>query len=72
MTPETPLPLNSEEHRELAEELRAATERLQPLCDLIVSVYGSESRAAASFRKALEALERLQAELAAQARYDSI
>ena len=72
MTPETPLPLSSEEHRELAEELRDATERLQPLCDLIVSVYGRESRAAASFLKAIEALERLQAELAAQARYDSI
>jgi hypothetical protein len=65
-----PEPLSSEEHRELARELRNADTRLRELCSLLVGVYGAESRVAFSFLRATESLERLRREMQVQAVLD--
>jgi hypothetical protein len=70
MRPETPHPLTPEEHRRLGLELRAANARLHLLCDLVVGVYGSNNRAAFSFQKAAEAMDRLCVDLETQAMRD--
>jgi hypothetical protein len=70
MHSEMPLPLTAEEHRELGSEINAATARLQGLCHLVVNVYGPNNRAAFSFIKALEALDRLETDLRAQSEAD--
>ncbi len=70
MRPEAPNPLTLEEHRQLGKELRAANARLHQLCDLLVSVYGPNNRAAFSFQKATEAMDRLCADMETQATKD--
>ena len=70
MRPETPNPLTLEEHRRLGSELRAANLRLHQLCDIIVSVYGPQNRAAFSFQRVTEAIDRLCADLETQATWD--
>ncbi|HEX3745013.1 MAG TPA: hypothetical protein VHW09_13815 [Bryobacteraceae bacterium] len=67
MRPQTPVPLTLEEHRELAAEMKAVNARLQQLCRLVVSVYGPNTQAAFSFRKAAEDVDRLCQDLQAQA-----
>ena len=62
--------LSIEEHRELGREMKATLKRLRVLCALVVDVYGPASRAAFSFLKALEAMERLEQDLATQAMHD--
>lgn len=62
--------LSLEEHRELGREMKATAKRLRVLCGLVVDVYGPANRTAFSFMKALEAIERLEQELATQAMHD--
>jgi len=62
--------LTIDEHRELGREMKASVRRLRALCDLIISVYGPGNRAAFSFLKALEAINRLEQDLATQAMQD--
>jgi hypothetical protein len=50
--------------------MRASTERLRSLCDLIVQVYGTNNIASFSFLKAMEAMDRLKYELKSQAAQD--
>lgn len=64
------IPLTLDEHRELALELKSTTHRLRALCDLIVNVYGPHNKAAFSFLKALDALDRLNEDLETQAAED--
>ena len=71
MRPETPNPLTLEEHRQLGSELRATNVRLRQLRDLVVSVYGPNTRASFSFNKLTEAIDRLCAEMETQATRDA-
>jgi hypothetical protein len=65
-----PEPLTLEEHRQLARELRLTSARLHELCSLVVSLYGSESRAAFTFSRAAESVDRLRHEMQTQAAVD--
>jgi len=64
--PDTSLPLTQEEHEHMARELRANESRLRELCDLAVSVYGTNHRVSFSFQKLLDASARLRADLLTQ------
>ncbi len=66
MRPETSTPLTLEEHRELSREIRAAHARLRELCNVVVSVYGPNNRAAFSFLKIADDMERLSQDLQTQ------
>ena len=70
MRPEASNPLTLEEHRQLGRELRAANARLRQLSELVVSVYGPNNRAAFSFLKLAEAMERTCQDLETQATRD--
>jgi hypothetical protein len=70
MRSKTPIPLTLEEHRELGCELRRTRARLQELSTMVSMVYGPNNRAAFSFVKAAEAMDRLCADLDAQAARD--
>ena len=70
MRPAESIPLTVEEHRELGAELRRSRARIQELCTLVSGVYGPNNQAAFSFSKASEALERLCADMQAQAALD--
>jgi len=70
MRPETSIPLTLEEHRELSREVRAARARLRELCNVVVGVYGPNNRAAFSFLKITDAMERLSQDLQAQGAQD--
>jgi hypothetical protein len=50
--------------------MKATAQRLRVLCRLVVAVYGPASRASFSFMKAMEAIERLEQDLATQAMQD--
>ena len=50
--------------------MKATAKRLRVLCGLVVDVYGPASGASFSFLKALEAIERLEQDLATQAMQD--
>jgi len=63
-------PLTLDEHREMAREMKRNVARLRTMCDLVVSVYGPQNRAAFSFLKAMEALDRLNQDLETQATVD--
>jgi hypothetical protein len=67
---ETSTPLTLEEHRELSREIRAARARLRELCNVVVGVYGANNRAAFSFLKITEGMERLCQDLQAQVSQD--
>ena len=71
MRPENPVRLTLEEHRELGREMRATNLRLRQLCVLVVDVYGPNNRAAFSFLKTLEAVQRLCHDLQTQAAEDA-
>jgi hypothetical protein len=62
--------LTIDEHRELGREMKATARRLRALCDVVISVYGPANRAAFSFLKTLEAIDRLEQDLATQAMQD--
>jgi hypothetical protein len=70
MNSATPRPLTLEEHRELGLEIRAASARLRELSRLVASVYGPNNRAAFSFLKVTEAMDRLLSDLETQALQD--
>jgi hypothetical protein len=70
MRPETSTPLTLEEHRELSREIRAARARLRELCHVVVGVYGPNNRAAFSFLKVAEDMERLGQDLQTQVSHD--
>ena len=70
MRPETSTPQILEEHRELSREIRAARARLRELCNVVVGVYGPNNRAAFSFLKITDAMERLCQDLQAQVSQD--
>ena len=70
MRPETSTPLTLEEHRELSREVRAARARLRELCNVVVGDYGPNNRAAFSFLKITDAMERLSQDLQAQVAQD--
>lgn len=62
--------LNIDEHAELGDELRKTSTRLRQLCGLVVDVYGSETVPAVSFVRAIDAIQRLRAEMEVQAAQD--
>ena len=70
MRPETSTPLTLEEHRELSREIRAARARLRELCNVVVGVYGPNNRAAFSFLKITDGMDRLCQDLQAQVSQD--
>jgi hypothetical protein len=59
-----------EEHRELSREIRAARARLRELCNVVVGVYGPNNRAAFSFLRVADAMERLTQDLQTQVSQD--
>jgi hypothetical protein len=63
-------PLTLEEHRELGDEILKTRARLMSHTNLMVSVYGPHSRAAASFEETRAAMEKLCSELQNQAEHD--
>jgi hypothetical protein len=62
--------LTLEEHRELSREIRAARIRMRELCSVVAGVYGPNNRAAFSFLKIADAMERLCQDLQAQVSRD--
>ena len=70
MRRETANPLTSQEHRQLGNEIRATNARLHQLRDFVVGVYGPNNRAAFSFLKMVEAMDRLCTDLEGQANKD--
>jgi hypothetical protein len=70
MPPESALPLTLPEHRELGLEIKRTVARLHELERLVGSVYGPNNQASFSFAKAVEAIDRLQADLESQAAQD--
>jgi hypothetical protein len=70
MRPETSSPLTLEEHRELSREIRAARARLRELCNVVAGVYGPNNRAAFSFLRLADDMERLCQDLQTQVTRD--
>jgi hypothetical protein len=70
MRPETSMPLTLEEHRELSREIRAARARLRELCNVVAGVYGPNNRAAFSFLKVIDDMDRLCQDLQTQVSRD--
>jgi hypothetical protein len=70
MRPEVSSPLTLKEHRELRRELRAARARLRELSNVVVAVYGPNNRAAFSFLKIADAMDRLCQDLQVQVSQD--
>jgi hypothetical protein len=70
MRPEARNPLTYDEHRELALEVQKTRARLLQLSNLVTDVYGPQSPTAFAFHKLTEAMERVAAEMRAQAEVD--
>jgi hypothetical protein len=70
MRPETSSPLTLEEHRELSREIRAVRVRLRELCGVVTGVYGPNNRAAFSFLKVIDDMDRLCQDLQTQVSRD--
>ena len=70
MRPETSSPLTLEEHRELGHEMQATRARLSELCKVVASVYGPNNRAAFSFLRLADDMERLCQDLQTQVTRD--
>ena len=68
-TPSVPLTL--EEHREMGSELRSIRSRMHKLCDLVVEIYKPNNQAAFNFCQAVDAVDRLCAEMQTQAAQDA-
>ena len=54
----------------MALELRAAGARMRELCNVVVGIYGTESRVAFSFSRAADSIDRLRHELQMQVSLD--
>ena len=63
-------PLSFEEHRDMARELRNTRARLLQLSSVAISVYGPQSHTGFSFKKLNDAMDRICAEMQAQAELD--
>lgn len=50
--------------------MKATVKRWRVLCALVVEVYGPANRASFAYLKAVEAMERLEQEMATQAMHD--
>jgi hypothetical protein len=59
-----------EEHRELSREILSARARLHELCNVVAAVYGPNNRAAFSFLKIADDMDRLCQDLHAQVSRD--
>jgi len=70
MRPAESIPLTVEEHRELGAELRRERARIVELSALVGEIYGPNNQAAFSFTRAVEAIDRLCADLRTQAAKD--
>jgi hypothetical protein len=70
MRPETSSPLTLKEHRELSREIRATRARLRELCNVVARVYGPNNRAAFSFLRVADGMERLCRDLQTQVARD--
>jgi len=70
MRSETSLPLTIEEHRELGREIRKVNAQLREFAVLVNQVYGPQNQAAFSFQRLTECMDRLAADLQAQAAAD--
>jgi hypothetical protein len=68
--PETSGPLTLEEHLQLSREIRAVRTRLSQLCEVVVGAYGPNNRAAFSFQRITDTMERLCQNLQAQVSED--
>jgi hypothetical protein len=63
-------PLTFEEHRDLGREIVKARARLLHVSSVVSSVYGANSRTAFTFQKMNEAMDKVVAEMQAQAEMD--
>ena len=70
MRSETSIPLTLEEHQQLSREIRTVRARMGELCDVVVGVYGPSNRAAFSFLRLTDAMDRLCQNLQAQVSED--
>jgi hypothetical protein len=70
MRQDTLNPLSFEEHREFGLEIQKTRARLQHLSGMVGGIYGPQSRSTFAFRKLMEAMERIAAEMQAQAEHD--
>ena len=70
MRPQTPLPLTFEEHAQLGRELRHTRSRMHELSAVVLEIYGPQNRAAFTFQKIAESMDRLCADLETQAAAD--
>jgi hypothetical protein len=70
MRPEVSSPLTLKEHRELSREMRRSRARLRELSNVVVGIYGPNNRAAFSFLKITDAMDRLCQDLQAQVSQD--
>jgi hypothetical protein len=70
MRPDRPQPLTRDEHVELGRELKQTRVKLNELAALVTEVYGPQSHAAFTFRKILDALDRLSEDMQAQVAQD--
>jgi hypothetical protein len=68
--PESPVPLNPEEHRQLALELQSTHARMRSLSDMFAGIYGPQNQAAFTFARVAEALDRLCRDVQVQAKLD--
>ena len=63
-------PLSFEEHRDMAQEMLTTRSKLLELSNVAVSIYGPQSRPGFSFQVMIDALDRVCAEMRAQAELD--
>jgi hypothetical protein len=70
MRPEALNPLTYEEHREFGQEIQNTRARMLQLASMVAGIYGPQSRPTFAFRKLTEAVERVAAEMEAQAELD--
>lgn len=70
MRSESQMPLTLEEHREMSRELRRTNARLRELCGVVADAYGANHRAAFTFAKVVESMDRLCKDMQAQAAQD--
>ena len=63
-------PLTLDEHRALSQEMKQVSRRLRALCELVVGVYGPQTRASFSFLRAVDDVEHLLQDLNTQATHD--
>jgi hypothetical protein len=70
MPPAAVNPLTYEEHRDLGREILKTRSRMLHLSSVVIAAYGPQSRAAFHFKKVNDAMDKLCAEMEAQAELD--